>query len=295
MSTNATARVVEERREPINKQQDKPQLVVTGQYLAEQFLRADDNQLTRMGILRQLVDVADALALKGACDKMVEIAREWDIQAGIPAKLPDPKGRKNKDGSMKEVANRGPRAAQAMNTRTTIQQVWGALRYARDDMNRLGFDDKTGFQTAAMMAKKALDNVSRTWKGDKQATDVDKATKALVREQKEETAVFIDVQKNTPREVGETFDEWQQRCRDKAIDKAEEIAENKKKLAVAEACADLVKRFDDNDQFLIASALLDRLGLAYDPDSKASSGEEAQQADNETEQAENTEEEHHDA
>jgi hypothetical protein len=263
---NATQKVVEEKREPIAPQVEQRPLVVTGQYLYDTFMQADEQALTRMGVIRQMCDIADAFQLKGACDKMVEMAREKDVESGQPAKVMNGKG--------KEVANRGPKAAYAMNVRTTIQQVWGAIKYARDEMDSLGFDDKTGYVQAGVMAQRALNTHGINWKNDALPTRADKERKALLRSQKEIQKVFQEVQKETPMEVGESFGEWQARIGELANDRAEEAQREAENKAVSSMLETLEKTFSENQRYTLACEILDRLGLYYGPPDEEQSGEE---------------------
>lgn len=248
----ATAAVAEEKMEPINKAPEQRQVVVTGQYLYESFIVSDEAQITKMGIIRKLADEADALQIKGACDKMVEKAKEIDAAAGVPEKIV-------KDG--KEVVNRGPKTQTAMNARTIIQQAWGALRFARDQLNALGYDDKTGYQDMRVLAKKALDEARKTWKGDNALTQADRERKALQRQQKGIQDVIQSVQKENPMNIGESFMEYQVRVGQLAQEKAEEVRKEMDAKAVKESADRLVKALDENQQYLLILELMDRLGL----------------------------------
>lgn len=252
MMNTATAAVSDEKMEPINKAPEQRQIVVTGQYLYESFIVSDEAQITKMGIIRKLADEADALQIKGACDKMVEKAKEIDAAAGVPEKVV-------KDG--KEVVNRGPKTQTAMNARTVIQQAWGALRFARDQLNSLGYDDKTGYQDMRVLAKKALDEARKTWKGDNALTQADRERKALQRQQKGIQAVIGEVQKENPMNIGESFMEYQVRVGQLAQERAEEVRKEMDAKAVKDAADKLTKSLDENQQYLLILELMDRLGL----------------------------------
>lgn len=252
MMNTATAAVAEEKMEPMTKAPDQRQLVVTGQYLYDNFVVSDDAQITKMGMIRQLADTADALQIKGACDKMVEKAKEVDAANGVPEKVV-------KDG--KEVVNRGPKTQSAMNARTIIQQAWGALRFAREQLNSLGYDDKTGYQDMRVLAKKALDEARKTWKGDNALTQADRERKALQRQQKGIQDVIQSVQKENPMNIGESFMEYQVRVGQLAQEKAEEVRKEMDAKAVKDAADKLQKTLDENQQYLLVVELMERLGL----------------------------------
>lgn len=244
MMNTATAAVVEEKMEPITKAEDTPQVVVTGQYLYETFVVSDEAQITKMGIIRDLVGKADALQIKGACDKMVEAAVLIDYPEGKPKKA----DRKTKEQS-------------AMNARTIIQQAWGALKNARPVLDGLGYDDKTGYQDMRVLAKKALDIAKINWKGEPVLTDKDKEVARLKREQKAETQALVDVQKANPRMVNESLGEWQQRTLELANDAMEEARESAVSERVSKVVESLVEKHDENALYLIAEALFAHLGL----------------------------------
>lgn len=266
----ATNAIVEERREPIGKAEDNRPLVVTGQYLYDTFVVSDDSQVTKMGIIRQLSEVADALQIKGAADKMVEKAKEVDAANGVPDKVLNAEG--------KEVANRGPKTQSAMNTRTVIQQAWGALRFARDKLDSLGYDDKTGYQDMRVLAKRALDAAKRDWKGDNLATVADKERRSLLRAQKGIQQVFQDVQKDTPMEVGETFGEWQARIAAIASDKAEEVREENLAKQIKSAIERLKKEFDENGLIMLTQTLLNDLPVELSAHVEAQTESEVEHA-----------------
>lgn len=252
----ATAAVADDKMEPINKAPEQRQVVVTGQYLYESFIVSDEAQITKMGIIRKLADEADALQIKGACDKMVEKAKEIDAAAGVPEKIV-------KDG--KEVVNRGPKTQTAMNARTIIQQAWGALRFARDQLNALGYDDKTGYQDMRVLAKKALDEARKTWKGDNALTQADRERKQALRQQKGIQAVIADVTKENPMNIGESFMEYQVRIGQLAQDRAEEVRKENDRKLVDDTMEQLVKKLDENQLFLLCGRIIDHLGI--DPES----------------------------
>jgi hypothetical protein len=240
----ATNSVVEEKMEPITSAPVTQQLVVTGQYLYDTFVKADESQVTKMGIIRTLSTTADALQIKGACDKMVEAAVLLDYPTGKPKK-----------------AERKAKEQSAMNARTIIQSAWGALKHAKVVLDGLGYDENTGYQDMRVLAKKALDTAKINWKGEPVLTDKDKEVARLRREQKAETQALVDVQKANPRLVNESLGEWQQRTLDLANDAMEEAREKATAERVEKAVKGLTEKLDDNDLYLVAVALFEHLGL----------------------------------
>ena len=238
----ATAAIVEEKMQPITKTEPERQLVVTGQYLYDTFVKSDEQQITKMGIIRQLSDTADALQIKGACDKMVEAAVLLDYPNGKPKK-----------------AERLTKEQTAMNARTVIQQAWGALKHARGLLDAFGYDDKTGYQDMRVLAKRALDAAKIKWTGEAVLTEKDKEVAKLKREQKAETQALVEVQKENPRATNESLAEWQQRTLELAYDAMETAREETLAKKITDAIARLEKEFDENGLIQLTQALLDEL------------------------------------
>ena len=245
MSQVATAAVVEEKMVPIAKSEPTQQLVVTGQYLFDNFVRSSDEQITKMGMIRNLVDIADALQIKGACDKMVELAVLIDYPEGKPKK-----------------ADRRAKEQSAMNARTVIQQAWGALKYARPVIDGLGYDDKTGYQDMRVLAKKALDTAKLNWKGEPLKTDEDREKARLQRQNKAQVEALAAVQKENPFDSRlETLQEWNQRTFNLALDEMNDAQEQASIEKVEKCMESLIEKYDDNELCMIAQAIAAKLGV----------------------------------
>jgi hypothetical protein len=189
----ATLAVVEKRLEPVQKAVITQPLIVTGQYLYDQFV-SNDGSGTRMAWIRNyLVPNADPLQVKGATDEMVKIAHKTDQAAGIPEKT------------------KGPKRNTAMNVRTFVQAIYGALKFAPEQMRALGFDESTGWMEARNMAKPALEAANKIWNGLNIPSKTDKEQKALAAKNKGETQAFLEATKATPRQLNESFESWQSR------------------------------------------------------------------------------------
>ncbi len=241
----STNTVVENKLEPIAKQDNVgPQMVITGQYLMDTFVATDEQQITKMQLIRRLSEIADALQIKGACDKMVELAVLIDYPQGKPKK-----------------ADRLTKEQTAMNARTVIQQAWGALKFAPDNLVALGYSERTGYQDMRVIAKRALDAAQVSWKGEPVKTDAEKEVARLKAAQKAETTALVEVQKDNPRLLNESLQEWQTRTMGLALDAMEEAREKADNDAVQKVLSALVEKHDDNRLYLIAVALFDHLGL----------------------------------
>jgi hypothetical protein len=245
MSQVATAAVVDGKMEPAAPAPIVRPLVVTGEYLYNTFVVADDAQITKMGIIRQLADIADALQIKGAADNMVKKAVLVDWPTGKP------KG-----------ADRGPKEQSAMNTRTVIQQAWGALRFARGNLDALGYDDKTGYQDMRVLAKRALDAARVDWKGDALKTEAQKETARLQRDNKEQVAALQDVQKDNPFDSRiETLPQWNERTFKLAESAMQQARADKETSLATKEAEKLIGKYGPNVLFQIAELLLDAAGV----------------------------------
>jgi hypothetical protein len=248
---NATNAVVENKLEPVAPQAPVQQLKVTGQYLFDNFVKPDESDKTRLIKIQELVaDGVDALQLKGAADKMVELARQADLDAGTPEKESVVI-----NGKEAERRTRGPKEASAMNRRTEIQQVWGALKFA--DV-RIG---DAGYLTAVKIAKKALDERRIDWKGDALKTDADRQQARLKRQQKEETDAKINAMKNLPRLPDESeLDHYQRvlKASEASIADARKSAERK---IVDDVVESIYKRHGQAIALAVAEAIALREGV----------------------------------
>jgi hypothetical protein len=192
--SNATEAVVDGKMEPINKQPETQQLLVTGQYLYHEFVEADDSQKTRMNLIRDLVAKgADPLQIKGATDEMVKLAIKKDVANGVDEKV------------------RGPKRATAMNVRTIVQNVYGALKFAPDALTKEGFNENTGWLEGAVMAKKALATGGKVWNGYDVPTQEQKEQAALQRARAGETEAMLQATKENPRKPNESLLGWNTR------------------------------------------------------------------------------------
>jgi hypothetical protein len=222
---NATQVVVDGHMEPITKAPITQQLVVTGQELYDTFVVGGEEQRTRMIIIRDLVDRADALQIQGATDKMVEIAKERDEANGVHPKV------------------RGPKRATAMNTRTGFRNIWGAFKFV-DAMVQIdaGFDLSTGWNDAIVISKNLLKTNGKVWNGLDVPTDAEREVQALQRKNKAETQALVEVQKDNPRLAGESLLDWNTRVMtiaESAMERAR--SESLAKLAESEASKLFVK------------------------------------------------------
>jgi hypothetical protein len=238
MSETSTGQVVADQLEPVTKADPVAQPVVTGQYLYTEFIETDEVSKTRMNIVRSLVEIADPMQIKGACDAMVKLAKAKDMLNGFDEKT------------------RGPKQATAMNTRTVFQQVYGALKFAPDEMMDQGYTLVTGWNEARVMAKAALTASRKVWTGHDVPTDVEKQVAALKREQKEESTIIADGFKDNPRLPGESREDWQTRVMALNAAKVESIREKKEQEIADDVALKLFEKHGKGRSYRIAVALL---------------------------------------
>ena len=215
---SATNAVVEGHMEPAAPAPIKQQLLVSGQYLYEQFVVAGEEQKTRMAIIRDMIEKgADPVQIKGATDEMVKLAKKKDEANGVPEKT------------------RGPKQATAMNVRTIFQQVYGALKFAPNELAKLGYTNDTGWLEARVIAKEALNHAGKVWNGHDVPTQAQKEQATLARSRAGETQAMLQATKENPRAPNESLASWNARigqAAEKLVEKAqqEKIAEDALRL-----------------------------------------------------------------
>jgi hypothetical protein len=244
----ATAAVVENRMEPVQKTVPQPHLTVTGQGLYDRFIKPDTADVSRMTAIRELVQSADALAMAGSTDKMVELARVADLADGVPEK-------EMRDG--KERRTRGPKEANAMNVRTIIRQVWGALKFTP----ARGMTDETGWLAASKLAKINLAESKVDWKGEALKTDADKARAKLQAATKAETKALTDIQKANPRANDETLEAWNEHIMRLARDSMETARAEAIAKVVEKTVGELLVKHGTDICLEIAHAIYDACGI----------------------------------
>lgn len=255
---SATNQVVENKLEPITKAEPTQQLVVTGQYLYDLFfVQAEEASLSRMEQIRELVTKADSVQIQGATDKMVALANKADIAAGMPEKVMI-------DG--KERKNRGSKQRSAMNVRTNIRNIWGAMKYA-------SFDGLCGYQEACVRSREALDSANLLWNGGRKPTQADRDNRKALKEQKAQTEALLEATKETPRALNESFESWQARIAQKALASVE-MARQEANEAQGKALYESILSKGDGVAFEVFKLLADKFG--YDVSTEMSD-EEAEQ------------------
>lgn len=161
--------------------------IVTGQYLYNAFVKADDSETTKLGLVRKLVEQLPVTAFSNALNEMVSIAKAEDT-----AKYGE---------STKEARKPTPRTKTAMNHRSVLQKAFGALKFARSELDMLGYSDRTGYVEMGTLASQALKRVGKRWDGTVPLTPEVRDQKAL---QEVESEAMAQVRATHAQEEGES-------------------------------------------------------------------------------------------
>lgn len=208
--------------------------VITGQYLYDNFVQSNDSEITRMMLVRKLVTQVDIDTFKRSCDSMVKKAKELDVaQFGE---------------STKEAPKPQPKTKNAMNVRTILLNSYGALKYADKALSALGYTDATGYNQMATLAKQALNKVGVRYDGTSPPNADQKATKKAAKDQKGEQDALMKTMQANPRNIGESFMDYQVRVA--AI--AEESVMEAAAKATSEKIVSLAQKFIDTHGALAA-------------------------------------------
>lgn len=252
---SGTSAVVDGKLEPVDAAPVTRQLVVTGQGMYEMFI-GNDGTGTRMQWIREyLVPMADPLQVKGACDEMVKIAHQRDQALGVPEK------------------ERGPKRNTAMQTRTFVQQIYGALKFAPEQMATIGFDAETGWNEARVMAKPALERAGKIWNGLDIPSDIQREQAQLARQRKVETDAYLQATKDNPRVLNESFSDWTARVAQCASANVVQAQADKRMEDAHKILEGLTKKHDRDTLGLVLSMLTEHLKSEADGMSEISEEE----------------------
>jgi hypothetical protein len=187
----------------------------TGQYLYERFVGNDEADVAKMDIVRDMVGSVDTASFKSILADMVKIAKD----------AMDAAGAKPADGSLVSA-----RYKTTQNHQTVMRVAYGALKFAPEQLAKLGVDKTTGYQTMRVLGNKALDMAGLKWDGSK-AESAD--ARAARRAQDAETKAMLLVQKDHPRKDGENRADYFARI-DKLVEKqvnADKAEQHAKRIA----------------------------------------------------------------
>lgn len=153
----------------------------TGQYLYDRFVANDDSEVTKLGIVRHAVETVDTMTFKSGLKDMIKLAKE----TAVPSKLKT-----------------------AQNHASVMRIAYGALKFARGELNALNYTDKTGYHEMRHIGRLALERAGVTWDGHID----DKGARERVAKQRAEQKLLKKAMDDNPRNEGENLLDWQMRC-----------------------------------------------------------------------------------
>lgn len=158
-------------------------VTLTGQYIFDRFIENDDEEVTKMGLIRAWVKQYTTEDVKKAIAAAVELAKA--------------KG----EAQLKTMRNH----------QTVMRLAFGAWKYAEAELRELGVSEKTGYQLMRVLGKKALEKKGIKWDG----SPAKPATPADVRaRQKLEKEAMENVKAANPQQAGESLKDYTQRTLD---------------------------------------------------------------------------------
>lgn len=174
----------------------------SGQYLYDRFVANDKTEVTKLNLVRQMASAVELADFKKSIGDMVGIAASLRDKAIETAKAA---GAWNKDKPVGDVAECIAKHKTAQNHQTILRVAYGAIRFAPDQLAEQGYNENTGYQVMAVIARKALAAAGLKWDGTKQltATQADKRAQSAAEEK-----ALSKVMKDTPREDGESMGKY---------------------------------------------------------------------------------------
>ena len=239
----ATNAVVEGRMEPMRANASgAPQVVVTGQFLFDNFVDGGgEQQVSRMNIVRVLAKTATKDQLTEALKDAVELAHKIDIKNGVPEK------------------EAGPKRRQAQNVRAALQNVYGALKLAAPELEKLGFSEKTGYVEGMTLAKAALKAKGLKWNGSPLPTDESKAIAKANALKEAKKAAIVDAMASLTRGDDESMVDYYTRVEAKADDILAQAKKAELSRSVSKTVIGIVEKTDRETARAIADGILNYL------------------------------------
>lgn len=210
---------------------------ITGQYLLNKFVTEKD-ETSKLDIIKNLIQNVDVATLKKVTNDMVDLAKQLDRDAGI---------------AEADITKGAPNYKTASNNRTVIQKVYGAMRFASEELKSFGFNDSMGYHATSAIAKKALDIKHIKWTGEVAKSQEEKERAKQFRD---ESAALKEVQTQNPRKADETLIEWNNRTLGMVAGKLEELDRERHSEMIAQAVQDLIDTYGTDDAVAICTACL---------------------------------------
>ncbi len=169
----------------------------SGQYLFDRFVANDKTEVTKLGIVRQMVEQLELDRFKTVIQEFVGVATSYRDKVIAAEKEA---GTYNKDKPSQELNFQNGRVKTAQNHQTVMRVIYGAMRFAEEALTAQGFDENTGYQVGAVYARNALKVAGIKWDGTKQL-DKTQAEKRL--QSKAEEKALAKIMDANPREADE--------------------------------------------------------------------------------------------
>lgn len=177
----------------------------TGQYLYERFLMDKSEikaDVTKMDIVRQMVEVLDANGFDTVVAGMVSLAKK-DADAAVTAAKAA--GNFDSENPTWPIREANARLKTARNHQTVMRTAFGALKFCADELKTKLGAAELSYRMVREIGSKMLADKGIDWKGGKVEAPQDRAAK---RAQETETAAMLAVQKEMPRREGESRAEY---------------------------------------------------------------------------------------
>lgn len=201
--------------------------ILTGQYLYERLIGDNKEQVSMMDMIRGWSKNVDTATVKKALKDFVELAKEKG-----PAQL-----------------------STARSHQSNLRSIYGALRFAPDELTKEGYTEKTGYLVARAIARKALADKAIKWDGTKVKSP---ELKEQEQHSKESQAAMVAVMAENPQLMTENFSQWQERLRPLVEARIADMQQAKHDEAVKVLCDALFEKHPDLVRG-IANELLTRL------------------------------------
>lgn len=184
----------------------------TGQYLFDRFVASDKAEVTKLEIVRGMVEALPVDEFKKVVNDFVGVATGYRDNAIKAAKAA---GKYDKENPPADIAMHMARVKTALNHQTVMRVSYGALKFCPDDLARFGYTEATGYLVMQVIARKALDAKGLKWDGTKADTKADDQRKASAKAEKK---ALDNVMSANPRGEGETMAKYVVRCSDMVAD-----------------------------------------------------------------------------
>lgn len=178
----------------------------TGQYLWNRFVEGDKTEVTKLDIVRSMVEALDVDQFKTVINEFVQIATNYRDNAIDAAKKA---GTYNKDNPGHDIAGHLARLKTAQNHQSVMRVSYGALKFCPEEIKAFGYDETTGYLVMQVIARKALAAKGIKWDGTKADDEQTRERKAA---SKAETKALEKVMGNQPRNDGESMPHYLARC-----------------------------------------------------------------------------------